>query len=144
MDNKEKQLKITNEKEKQRKQLKRVLEPVSTPVTKPEKCSYCSFCEFYKDCNKQWRREDSRIFLKDGNKSYRAALSEVGVDTLTGLALLPPKYLEELLRENMEEADEETEEGVLEAVRIFLNDDIEADFETAIQKWENNKNTRNK
>ena len=121
-----------------RKQLKRVLEPESILVTKPEKCSYCPFCEFNKDCYSQWRREDSLIFLKDGNKSYREALSEVGVDTLTGLALLPQEFIEGLLVENMEEGDEVTEEEVMEAVRIFSDDDIEADFETAIEKWETN------
>ena len=120
-----------------RKQLKRVLEPASTLVTKPEKCSYCPFCEFNADCYKQWRDEDSLIFLKDSNKSYREALSEVGIDTLTGLALLPQEFLEDLLIENMEQGNEVTEEEVLEAVRIFSNDDIETDFETAIQKWEN-------
>ena len=120
-----------------RKQLKRVLEPASTLVTKPEKCSYCPFCEFNADCYKQWRDEDSLIFLKDSNKSYREALSEVGIDTLTGLALLPQEFLEDLLIENMEQGNEVTEEEVLEVVRIFSNDDIETDFETAIQKWEN-------
>ena len=119
-----------------RKQLKRVLEPASTLVTKPEKCSYCPFCEFNADCYKQWRDEDSLIFLKDSNKSYREALSEVGIDTLTGLALLPQEFLEDLLIENMEQGNEVTEEEVLETVRIFSNDDIETDFETAIQKWE--------
>ena len=120
-----------------RKQLKHVLEPASTLVTKPEKCSYCPFCEFNADCYKQWRDEDSLIFLKDSNKSYREALSEVGIDTLTGLALLPQEFLEDLLIENMEQGNEVTEEEVLEAVRIFSNEDIETDFETAIQKWEN-------
>ena len=57
---------------------------------------------------------------------------------MTGLALLPQEFIEGLLVENMEQGDEVTEEEVLEAVRIFSDDDIEIDFETAIEKWETN------
>ncbi len=71
------------------KQIKKSMDPTTTKETTPEKCSYCGFCEFhYTDCHPQWEKEDSLVFLSGARKTYREALSDVGIETLTALAVL--------------------------------------------------------
>lgn len=54
--------------------------------TRPEKCAHCEFCEFYSACDKQWRDEDSLIFIPGIRKPEREALDIAGVTRLRDLA----------------------------------------------------------
>lgn len=54
--------------------------------TAAEKCSHCAFCEFFEVCEKQWRDDDSLIFIPGIRRDEREALDIGGVVRLTDLA----------------------------------------------------------
>jgi uncharacterized protein len=69
-----------------RGQLTAALDAGPEASTVPEKCAHCEFCEFFPVCDKQWRDEDSLIFIPGIRRPEREALDIGGVDTLAGLA----------------------------------------------------------
>jgi uncharacterized protein len=69
-----------------RGQLTAALDAGPEAATAPEKCAHCEFCEFFPICDKQWRDEDSLIFIPGIRRGERDALDVGGVVTLTGLA----------------------------------------------------------
>ncbi len=54
--------------------------------TQPEPCDHCTFCEFQITCEKTWREADSLVYVAGISKVERAALEEVGVETMAALA----------------------------------------------------------
>ena len=97
-------------------QIRKAMDPTATKETVPEKCSHCGFCEFhYTDCLPQWEREDSLIFLSGARKTYREALNDVGIETLTALAALSPNDIDPL--------------------NYIFPTEIEADFSKAKAVW---------
>ena len=69
-----------------RGQLRSALDAGPAAPTTPEKCAHCEFCEFFAACDKQWRDEDSLIFIPGLRRSEREALDVGGVVRLTELA----------------------------------------------------------
>jgi len=57
--------------------------------TQPEPCRFCEYCDYQKLCERQWRAEDSLVFVADLLRGDRQALGEAGVDTLAQLASTP-------------------------------------------------------
>jgi len=72
-----------------RGQLSAALDAGPEASTTPEKCAHCEFCEFYPLCDKQWRDDDSLIFIPGIRRAERDALDIGGVVTLAELAELP-------------------------------------------------------
>ncbi len=72
-----------------RSQLADALVAGPTGPTVPRPCSHCEFCEFYSLCERQWRSEDSLIYVADIRQLDIAALTTAGVATLTQLAQTP-------------------------------------------------------
>lgn len=69
-----------------RGQLSAALDAGPDAATTPEKCAHCEFCEFYPTCERQWRDEDSLIFIPGIRRTERDVLDGGGVLTLAGLA----------------------------------------------------------
>jgi predicted RecB family nuclease len=70
-----------------RKQLQRFMEEDGPEVTtEPEPCLHCAFCEFAGECDRQWRNEDSLVFVAAIRQTDRWALENSEVDTLADLA----------------------------------------------------------
>ncbi len=68
-----------------RGQLAAAIDAGPRAATKPEKCAHCEFCEFFPICEKQWRDEDSLIFIPGIRKAERAAVNVSGVSKLAEL-----------------------------------------------------------
>ena len=72
-----------------RRQLTSLLDDdAEDPETAPEPCAHCAFCEFQETCTKEWRYNDSLIYVAGLRGADRARLEEAGVDTLGQLAAL--------------------------------------------------------
>tara|TARA_Y100000590_G_C15730879_1_gene1016981 strand:- start:85 stop:3957 length:3873 start_codon:yes stop_codon:yes gene_type:complete len=114
--------------------LKNLMESESDIHTKPDKCSFCGICEFWEKCEKDLRRDDSLAFISGCNRSYRTELSETGIETLTGLALLPGEKLEDLLSENNDGGTHSVTQSNDEKLpTIFLDEKMEKDFNSAVK-----------
>ena len=110
------------------------MESESDIHTKPDKCSFCGICEFWEKCEKDLRRDDSLAFISGCNRSYRTELSETGIETLTGLALLPGEKLEDLLSENNDGGTHSVTQSNDEKLpTIFLDEKMEKDFNSAVK-----------
>ena len=57
-------------------------------ATTPEKCTHCEFCEFFAVCEKQWRDDDSLIFIPTIRPTERKALDLTQVIKLSELSEL--------------------------------------------------------
>lgn len=70
-----------------RRQLKTLLnQDELTPTTSPEPCSHCDICEFSLQCERQWRSEDSLVYVANIRPEERRAIEGVGVRTVVELA----------------------------------------------------------
>jgi len=70
-----------------RLQLRRLVEEDGPDVTtRPEPCAHCDFCEFAGECDRQWRDEDSLVFVAGIRQVERRALENSDVETLAQLA----------------------------------------------------------
>ena len=58
------------------------------PDTVPEPCAHCDFCEFHETCTREWRDNDSLIYVAGMRGTDQARLEDAGVDTLGQLAAL--------------------------------------------------------
>jgi len=58
-------------------------------ATEPEPCRFCEYCDYQKLCERQWRAEDSLIFVADLLRPDRQVLKGAGIDTLAQLASTP-------------------------------------------------------
>ena len=120
-----------------RDQLKQAVENDLTADTKPEKCSHCGICEFYwEECRPEWRANDSLVFLSGVRKTHQEALSQVGIETLTGLAAIPESYLSEISEENF---DEESEQAFQEAIDVWAKKSGNT-LDEIHSEWKVNKN----
>jgi uncharacterized protein len=54
--------------------------------TRPEPCSHCEICEFAGECERQWRSQDSLVYVANIRPPERVAFGEAGVRTLVELA----------------------------------------------------------
>ena len=120
-----------------RDQLKQAVENDLTADTKPEKCSHCGICEFYwEECRPEWRANDSLVFLSGVRKTHQEALSQVGIETLTGFAAIPESYLSEISEENF---DEESEQAFQEAIDVWAKKSVN-NIDEIYSEWKVNKN----
>ena len=120
-----------------RDQLKQAVENDLTADTKPEKCSHCGICEFYwEECRPEWRANDSLVFLSGVRKTHQEALSQVGIETLTGFAAIPESYLSEISEENF---DEESEQAFQEAIDVWAKKSGN-NLDEIHSEWKVNKN----
>ena len=55
-------------------------------ATRPEPNAHCPFCEFAGECDRQWRDEDSLVFVAGIRQTDRWALEDSDVETLAELA----------------------------------------------------------
>jgi uncharacterized protein len=55
-------------------------------ATRPEPCTHCQFCEFQSTCEKQWRDEDSLIFLAGLRAPERSTLEAASIETIVKLS----------------------------------------------------------
>ena len=70
-----------------RLQLQRLVEEDGPDVaTRPEPNAHCPFCEFAGECDRQWRDEDSLVFVAGIRQTDRWALENSDVETLADLA----------------------------------------------------------
>ena len=92
-----------------RSQLQKLVEEEGPDVTtQPEPCAHCDFCEFAGECDRQWRDEDSLVFVAGIRQTDRRALENSEVETLADLAALSesvdqvrPERLERLVTQAM-------------------------------------------
>jgi uncharacterized protein len=54
--------------------------------TRPEPCSHCEVCEFSGECERQWRSQDSLVYVANIRPPERAAFERAGVRTVVELA----------------------------------------------------------
>jgi uncharacterized protein len=54
--------------------------------TRPEPCSHCEICEFSGECERQWRSQDSLVYVANIRPLQRTAFESAGVRTLVGLS----------------------------------------------------------
>jgi uncharacterized protein len=54
--------------------------------TRPEPCSHCEVCEFAGECEKQWRSQDSLVYVANIRPPEREAFERAGVRTIVDLA----------------------------------------------------------
>jgi uncharacterized protein len=54
--------------------------------TRPEPCSHCEICEFAGECEREWRSQDSLVYVANIRPPERAALEGAGVSTVVELA----------------------------------------------------------
>jgi uncharacterized protein len=54
--------------------------------TRPRPCDSCDYCEFQRQCERQWREEDSLAFVANSRESERDALERAGVRTVVQLS----------------------------------------------------------
>lgn len=69
-----------------RTQLTTALDAGPAATTVPETCAHCEFCEFHSLCDRQWRDDDSLIFIPGIRRGERDALDVAGVARLADLA----------------------------------------------------------
>ena len=70
-----------------RQQLQRMMgEEGPDLATEPEPCPHCVFCEFAGECDRQWRDEDSLVFVAGIRQTDRWALENSDIETLAELA----------------------------------------------------------
>jgi uncharacterized protein len=90
-----------------RRQLTSLLdEDAEDPDTAPEPCDHCAFCEFQPTCTKEWRDNDSLIYVAGLRGADQVRLEEAGVETLGQLAVgqgpiegLSPERFDRLARQ---------------------------------------------
>ena len=70
--------------------LERALDAAATADTTAVPCSHCEFCEFAEHCEREWRRDDSLVFVAGIRSADRLALIDAGIDTMTDLAEVDP------------------------------------------------------
>lgn len=58
----------------------------ATLVTSPEPVDHCAFCEFFDLCTRQWRDEDSLVYVAGIRQPDRVLLNDGGVSNLAALA----------------------------------------------------------
>ena len=111
-----------------------LMDSESSIPTKPDKCSFCGICEFWDKCEKDLRRDDSLVFVSGCNKSYREELSETGIETLSGLALVPGEKLENLLLDEGDgEINSDRQEGAEDPPTILMSEELEEDFNSTVK-----------
>jgi predicted RecB family nuclease len=71
-----------------RTQLAAAIEAGPNASTTPQPCAHCTFCEFFAECDNQWRKEDSLIYIPGIRATERAALEKDGVTRLAQLSKL--------------------------------------------------------
>ena len=108
-----------------RQKLEKVVEVGAGAETKPVKCSHCGICEYWKECELEWRKDDSLTFISGIHSTHKEALEEAGITTMTELASLPKKTVSALL-------DEEQTGAVNPPLTADMEEEIEADFSTAM------------
>ena len=104
-----------------RQKLEKVVELGADAETKPEKCSHCGICEYWKECELEWRKDDSLTFISGIHSVHKEALEEAGVTTMTDLASLSKKTVSALL-------DEEQTGAANAVLTADMEEEIEADF----------------
>ena len=57
--------------------------------TYPEPVSHCDICRWWKECDRQWRRDDHLSFVAGASRLQRKELTLQGVPSLESLAKLP-------------------------------------------------------
>ncbi len=104
-----------------RQKLEKVVELGADAETKPEKCSHCGICEYWKECELEWRKDDSLTFISGIHSVHKEALEEAGITTMTDLASLSKKTVSALL-------DEEQTGAANAVLTADMEEEIEADF----------------
>jgi len=69
-----------------RRQLTILLNQDEIADTRPLPCDHCGYCEFQDRCERQWRTEDSLVFVANLRPNDRDALETVGVRTIVELS----------------------------------------------------------
>ena len=69
-----------------RRQLTILLNQDDIVDTRPLPCDHCGYCEFQDRCERQWRSEDSLVFVANLRPNDRDALEAVGVRTMVELS----------------------------------------------------------
>ncbi len=108
-----------------RQKLEKVVELGADAETKPEKCSHCGICEYWKECELEWRKDDSLTFISGIHSVHKEALEEAGITTMTDLASLSKKTVSALL-------DEEQTGAANAVLTADMEEEIEADFSTVM------------
>ena len=69
-----------------RRQLTVLLNQDDIADTRPLPCDHCGYCEFRDRCERQWRSEDSLVYVANLRPNDRDALEAVGVRTIVELS----------------------------------------------------------
>jgi uncharacterized protein len=69
-----------------RRQLTILLNQDDIVDTRPLPCDHCGYCEFQDRCERQWRTEDSLVYVANLRPNDRDALESVGVRTIVELS----------------------------------------------------------
>ncbi len=110
-----------------RRKLEKVVEIGADAETKPKKCSHCGICEYWKECESEWRKDDSLSFISGIHSGHKEALEEAGITTMAKLASLPKKTIQVLI-------DEEQEEVSAVLLTADMEEEIEENFREAMPK----------